>query len=681
MNLDTDNSNQTGYQLWGEERTDDAIYIIYLKKVRYSRPMKSISESQDGISHLEWEKVRVKFIKAGTLERLVESLTSDDGELESTYCNIFFTTYRTFATPEQVLSLILDRYEKLINNVLDLPEATTEQLKKSVVVAIRMWLDLYPDDFRDPPLHTTLRRLILFAQQHLPGSDLHLKAEHKFQRLVNETVTDGYNLYSYDDRICLSKNEPHAVSYGLTSISPKLFAEQLTRIDVELFKKVIPHQCLGAVWSREKSRSTDAATVLATISQFNSVSYRVMSTILMPDDLKPHERAKIISIWIDIAQELRILKNFSSLKAIISRLQSLPIYRLQKIWQMVSKEKVEIFKELAGIFSEDNNQCFQRELLIREGTAKFAETAGENDRHMPKIIQRLKQNAGNVSNGTVPYLGTFLTDLTMIDAANPDYVEGGLINFEKKRKEFEVLALIKLLQGAAKGYYIVEDVGFVRWFDSILILEDVQADKLSCQIEPDNNNHYKGENGFSKSSKSRGHSKNDSIASNSSGSSCQFYDYSYLTDSMHSSSHDSLHRINSFSQISSSSSASSVTSNSTSNQSASVSAVDSSPARSSFPQDSCIIRVKMETNLAEADGIVLYKSIMLNNNERTHQVIRNAMAKLGIVGNPENYTLSQILPHKEFPIPHNANVYYAINTTYDPNFILRKKTTTQKKSS
>lgn len=71
-------------------------------------------ESQDGISHLEWEKVRVKFIKAGTLERLVESLTSDDGELESTYCNIFFTTYRTFATPEQVLSLILDRYNLLI---------------------------------------------------------------------------------------------------------------------------------------------------------------------------------------------------------------------------------------------------------------------------------------------------------------------------------------------------------------------------------------------------------------------------------------------------------------------------------------------------------------------------------------------------------------------------------------
>lgn len=39
-------------------------------------------------------------------------------------------------------------------------------------------------------------------------------------------------------------------------------------------------------------------------------------------------------------QELRILKNFSSLKAIISALQSNPVYRLHKTWQMVPKEKV-----------------------------------------------------------------------------------------------------------------------------------------------------------------------------------------------------------------------------------------------------------------------------------------------------------------------------------------------------
>lgn len=49
-----------------------------------------------------------------------------------------------------------------------------------------------------------------------------------------------------------------------------------------------------------------------------------------------------------------------------------------------------------------------------------------------------------ISYGTIPYLGTFLTDLTMIDAAIPDTLPNGYINFDKRRKEFEVLAQVKI---------------------------------------------------------------------------------------------------------------------------------------------------------------------------------------------------------------------------------------------
>ena len=81
-----------------------------MKKVRYHTPSKSItSESEDDISHLEWETVRVRFIKAGSLEKLVESLASDTGELESTYISVFLATYRTFASPKQVLNLLIER--------------------------------------------------------------------------------------------------------------------------------------------------------------------------------------------------------------------------------------------------------------------------------------------------------------------------------------------------------------------------------------------------------------------------------------------------------------------------------------------------------------------------------------------------------------------------------------------
>ena len=89
---------------------EGAIYTVYLKKVRYNTPSRSVTEDdEDHISHLEWETVRVRFVKAGTLEKLVESLASDTGELESTYINVFLATYRTFASAKQVLNLLTER--------------------------------------------------------------------------------------------------------------------------------------------------------------------------------------------------------------------------------------------------------------------------------------------------------------------------------------------------------------------------------------------------------------------------------------------------------------------------------------------------------------------------------------------------------------------------------------------
>ncbi len=74
--------------------------------------------------------------------------------------------------------------------------------------------------------------------------------------------------------------------------------------------------------------------------------------------------------------------------------------------------------------------------------------------------------------GTVPYLGTFLTDLTMIDTAIPDTTEDGLINIEKRRKEFELLAQIRLLQSASTMYTMKPDAAFMEWFHAIRVYDD-----------------------------------------------------------------------------------------------------------------------------------------------------------------------------------------------------------------
>ncbi|XP_041988655.1 ral guanine nucleotide dissociation stimulator isoform X3 [Aricia agestis] len=673
-----DDDYQPTWRLWGEERVDGAIYTVYLKKVRYHRPTRcASSESDDEISHLEWETVRVRFVKAGTVERLVEALATDDGELESTYVNVFLATYRSFAECSRVLDLLLRRYEALAAEDVSSAGDTSQQHRKTLVACLHVWLDTYPEDFRQPPHHPALQQLLAFTQLHLPGSELHSKV---LQKLAFFSADRNGSSAGGGAGVCLAPGmrlPAHLTSaYRLPHVPHRHFAEQLTRMDMELFKKVVPHQCLGAVWSRrDKDRSHDAATVLATVNQFNAVSFRVISTVLVEPNLRPLERSDILAAWLDIARELRVLKNFSSLKAIISGLQSNPVYRLKKTWALLSKEKAELFEELARIFSEDNNRWAQRELLMREGTAKFADTVGENDRHLQKLLH--ERGSPGVSHGTIPYLGTFLTDLTMIDTAIPDTVGEGLINFDKKRKEFEVLAQIKLLQGAANAYHLATDPMFDRWFDSVLVLDDKEADKLSCQIEPPTN--VPKERRPKKSSENNGncHRKNDSIASTSSSNSSQFY---CETDGGGLAKRDSLERRISPTRLSHGSSSSSIPSLDVSLSSANSGqkgangkGVGISPAHNRSGPDFYIIRVTYETDNVETDGVVLYKSIMLSNNERTPQVIRNAMLKLNLDGDPDTYTLAQVLPEREMVLPANANVYYAVNTAYNLNFILRPR--------
>ncbi|XP_075164271.1 ral guanine nucleotide dissociation stimulator-like isoform X2 [Haematobia irritans] len=710
------------WRVWGEEKDTDIIYTVYLKKVCYHRPTPSAAnpDSEDDISYLEWEMVRVRFVKAATLERLVEALATDDGELESTFINVFLNTYRTFSTPKEVLGLFIKRFNALterqriedIKHKEDIdydPSSTIhEQHKKTLVSVWKMWLNGFPEDWNED----NLRYLISFTSKHLSNSDLHTRALNQLEMLLRQQVYSKKNLApwlgdQFADLYLAPEFQRRACfleTYRFPRIDVRHFAEQLTRMDCDLFKKVISHQCLGATWSRRSQGCCE--TVVATVTQFNEVLYRVITSILIERALEPQERAVYIAVWIDIAQELRLLKNFSSLKAIVTGLNSSAIYRLSKIWGVLPKEKLEIFQELARICSEDNNASVQRELLIREGTAKFAETVGENDRHMQKIIQK---QSTHTSHGTIPYLGTFLTDLTMIHQANPDTVgEDGLINFEKKRKEFEVLAKIKLLQGAANTYSLEEDPLFNRWFYSMPVLTEEDAHTLSYQLEPPPPTAPRKSNTSSNMSSANssilGHRKTDSIASNSSsGAGSQFY---CEISSHNSSRHNSLDREAHNNHMSATSSVSNLSLDSSNSGGAlnkpkmmhsqssngllrsshgstsgshtpthvgspliNAQVVNSPGANADF----YIVKITLESETMPQDGIVVYKSMMVKNNERTPQVIRNALMKLGIEDDADNYTLAQRLPDKDVDLPRNANVFYAVvvNKNFELRFILK----------
>merc|ERR1719410_3062610 len=222
----------------------------------------------------------------------------------------------------------------------------------------------------------------------------------------------------------------------------------------------------------------------------------------------------------------------------------------------------------------------------------------------------------------------------MIDTAVPDIVSEGLINFDKRRKEFEVLAQIKLLQGAANAYTIESDPRFARWFESVLIMDENEAHELSCQIEP---THPSSAN-VSKESRFKrritpiiNHRKNDSIASTVSGSSSSSTPMLCETDGsvredeistdmkMTTSLNDSVR-----SRVSSASSASIPSLDTSLVSTSSPTKCDKSEKQSTpaTPQadpyrspDFYIIRVSLEAATEATEGVIMYKSIMLSNRE------------------------------------------------------------------
>nr|XP_023474246.1 ral guanine nucleotide dissociation stimulator isoform X7 [Equus caballus] len=155
----------------------------------------------------------------------------------------------------------------------------------------------------------------------------------------------------------------------------------------------------------------------------------------------PREVAEQLTV---IDAECQALRNFSSLYAIVSALQSMPIYRLNKTWGKVSRKSCRKFKKLCD---EDNSLSW--ELLIKKQPSKFATLLRTLQRG-----QKRQQQKGNE------------------------------INHEKKKKEHKVMMEIVQLQEAAENYNLEPQERFRTWFWDMEQLSEEESFSLSCQLEP-----------------------------------------------------------------------------------------------------------------------------------------------------------------------------------------------------
>ncbi|XP_008429005.1 ral guanine nucleotide dissociation stimulator-like 2 [Poecilia reticulata] len=636
-----------------EEEDEGVIYTVVVKQQHAgpNSPVSTVSRSQ--------------CVKAGTEEKLVLHLLHSFSLGDSSFISIFLSTYRSFTSTERVLDILIDRLE---NPPGDSERSQTRQsFNKAVCTVFSTWLSEYPEDFRNLGDPSRLLRLApLLPQDSSSAVDLRARLLRTAEELSERALLPD----KHRDQSSSSSSPPDPSKFEPTSVlgfPAAVIAEQLTKIETELFVRLVPYHCLGSLWSQrdKKGREGVCWSVRATIRQFNKLANAVLASCLWPTKLRSQQRARLLEKWISVAEVSGLKPRFFLYYAFATLNNSRTHMNLPLTVVFFRREALRRYEELAEIFSDKDNYSQSRELLKEEGTSKFANLDNRiNNRH------HSRSNA----QGTVPYLGIFLTDLTMLDTAVKDRLDNGYINFDKRRREFEVLAQIRLLQSSCKNCVFDSDEAFSQWYHSVPTLTEEQSYRLSNEIEAPTEPSPRSLmptviiTQCSDLSSSR-----TSLA----GDGDSLFDFhspvnnflSKLTKHMRSPSVSCLD----------------VDTSPPTTESTPIALTPTTPTKTHRRSASCgnnlpsnvpgsgpdmrIIRIRMDLQ----DGN-LYRSILVTSNDKTPAVISSALEKHNQdPTQASRYELIQLLPEgKELVIPATGNVFYAM-TSSSVDFLLRRK--------
>jgi hypothetical protein len=374
----------------------------------------------------------------GTLRALIEKLTAHDSTPDALFVSTFYLTFRLFTTPMEFAEALAHRFDY----VGDSPEIAGP-VRLRVYNIFKGWLESH---WRHDCDDAVMPFIMEFAQQTLSkslptaGKRLAELAEkvksvhgHVVPRLVSSIGKTNTSIAQYSSpdspmpAPIISKSQLAALRswkstgspVNMLDFDPLELARQITLKESSIFCSILPEELLATEWNKRSGSLAVNVRAMSTLS--TDLANLVADSVLQLEE--PKRRAALIKHWVKIANKCLELNNYDTLMAIICSLNSSTISRLKKTWEVVSQKTKATLEHLRNIVDVSRNYAVLRSRL---------------QNHVPPCL---------------PFVGTYLTDLTFVDHGNQgtrklDTGAGSIdvINFDKHVKTAKVISELQRFQ-------------------------------------------------------------------------------------------------------------------------------------------------------------------------------------------------------------------------------------------
>ncbi|XP_062308772.1 ras-specific guanine nucleotide-releasing factor RalGPS2 [Osmerus eperlanus] len=169
-----------------------------------------------------------------------------------------------------------------------------------------------------------------------------------------------------------------AVVFDVLKVTPEEYAGQITLMDAPVFQAIQPEELSSCGWNKKEKHSS-APNAVAFTRRFNQTSFWVVREILHAQTLKI--RAEVLSHYIRTAKKLCDMNNLHAVMAVVSGLQSAPIYRLTKTWAMLSRKDKASFERLEYLMSKEDNYKRLRDYIRSQSMTSCIPYLGRTHAH------------------------------------------------------------------------------------------------------------------------------------------------------------------------------------------------------------------------------------------------------------------------------------------------------------